>query len=732
MDVREVMDVRKMIHKAWPDWEIVKLLGEGSFGRVYEVERRDLMGVSSAAIKIITIPQKESEINSLYAEGYTPDQTRTYLEKMVKGFGQEIRLMEAVKGTTNIVSIEDYAVIEEPEILKWHILIRMELLTPLYKYTQMHPLGEQDILQLGVDLCSALSVCRQRNIVHRDIKPENVFVNDYGDFKLGDFGVARTMERLTAGFTRTGTYDFMAPEVFNNSLTSTDISAASKVDIYSLGMVLYYLCNKNRIAFVPTEEMPDPSARSEALIQRMRGDSLPAPKNASKDFTRIILKACAFDPQNRYSSAEEMRLELMRLLNPPYKTDNQPIYTTTGTVRMDAPSTNNDSQRFTPIDHHTHERDKIPQRKSVSDSIPSKKDDSPNKSKKTWVVIAVAIVALCLTGTYLIFGNRLSPSPSSTTTESTDTSIPTASPELSAVPTATRNQVEFSDSRVESAVLASLEKTDGIIYQDELEKVTTLKLGETGLTDLSDLAKLPNLRKLHLYKNGIRDISALEGLTQLEGLELSGNEISDISPLSGLTNLKTLSLIHNQVNDLSPLASLNQLKRLYLMSNRIDDISALASLGELRELDIQENDDIRDLSPLTSLTKLEKYSGPECAWPTGSDKVILGVFPEGTDSTMAEAFTAALAQANVQTYATVMLNREYSAMAWKYFLENSAQDRRVEAICLLPFEDVDYSEAKAKAVQNGCALHILSAQTPKQLFDEVCSLYGLTGVNNPY
>ena len=90
-----------------------------------------MVGVSRAAIKMVSIPRDASEIHDLRLQGLNKQQTRTYLEKLVKDFGAEIRTMEAVKGYTNIVSIEDYVVVEQPAVPQWHVLIRMELLKPM-------------------------------------------------------------------------------------------------------------------------------------------------------------------------------------------------------------------------------------------------------------------------------------------------------------------------------------------------------------------------------------------------------------------------------------------------------------------------------------------------------------------------------------------------------------------------------------------------------------------------
>ena len=74
------------------------------------------------------------------------------------------------------------------------------LLTPLYQHLREHPLSEEDVIRLGIDLCRALEICQKYNIIHRDIKPENIFYSEQGSFKLGDFGIARQLEAVEGRF----------------------------------------------------------------------------------------------------------------------------------------------------------------------------------------------------------------------------------------------------------------------------------------------------------------------------------------------------------------------------------------------------------------------------------------------------------------------------------------------------------------------------------------------------
>ena len=182
-----------------------------------------------------------------------------------------------------------------------------------------------------------------------------------------------------------------------------------------------------------------------------------------------------------------------------------------------------------------------------------------------------------------------------------------------------QEMVRFNDKILESAIVAALsgvsvcspgematsdemEVSNGIMVED-LSGLTSLCVGNKGVSDLSGLEYCTNLTILNLDRNRISDISVLSSLTNLTVLGLAGNQVSDISSLATLKDLEYLYLGENQISDVSSLRSLNSLSVLSIYSNQISDISPLSSLAELALLDIRDNQ-INDISPLASLDKL--------------------------------------------------------------------------------------------------------------------------------
>ena len=291
----------------WAEWETVRVIGRGSFGTVYEIRRRLVDGtVETAAMKVITLPQNPGDVEELRGEGYDDESITATFQSHLKSIVAEYTLMRKLDGSANVVNCKDIRYIQHDDGMGWDIFIRMELLTPLLKALPEN-VPEETVVRLGRDIASALVLCRKHSIIHRDIKPQNIFISDNADYKLGDFGIAKTVEK-TMGGTKIGTYKYMAPEVYNNQ------PYGSGADIYSLGLVLYWLLNERRMPFMPLPPAKILAGQDEQARQRrLSGEKLPPPAHGSLELKRIVLKACAYDPKDRYHTADEMLEELNRL-----------------------------------------------------------------------------------------------------------------------------------------------------------------------------------------------------------------------------------------------------------------------------------------------------------------------------------------------------------------------------------------------------------------------------------
>lgn len=292
----------------WGEWEIKDLIGEGTFGAVYRAEKNEYGNTYVSAIKHISIPDKGFTVESLISEGYASDagSAKQYFDTLRDHIISEINFCYTLRGNSNIVSYEDHCIIPKKDGVGYDIFIRMEYLTALTKYMKTGGISEDDVIRIGIDICSALMVIDAHHILHRDIKPANIFVNPMGVYKLGDFGESKVLSGASVGMTVRGTYAYMSPEI------SRGQKANITADIYSLGLVMYRLLNGNRSPFIPVDAPQINSQMQEqANIRRFGGERLPLPAYCTDhELCDVIMKACEYNPGDRWENPEDMKDEL--------------------------------------------------------------------------------------------------------------------------------------------------------------------------------------------------------------------------------------------------------------------------------------------------------------------------------------------------------------------------------------------------------------------------------------
>lgn len=291
----------------WRDsgYEIDEKLGQGSYGAVYRMVRnKGAENESFSALKVISRELDENLVRTEFGGDW--EKARRMFARMFNKAVKEISILESLAGEEHIVQIKGSCIVKMPEENYCRLYIQMEYLKDLWKdLQQKEKTDQEEVIRLGIEICEALEICHKRGMIHRDIKPGNIMVADDGTFKLGDFGVAR--EWVDGSMTVAGSLPYVAPEVVFTA--KYDKSA----DIYSLGMVLYYLLNGMQ---GPFSELDDPEER---ITRRLRcTDPLPGPAGAFPGMQKIILKACAHNPKERYASATEMKKDLLKVQKCPY------------------------------------------------------------------------------------------------------------------------------------------------------------------------------------------------------------------------------------------------------------------------------------------------------------------------------------------------------------------------------------------------------------------------------
>jgi len=280
------------------NWSVVGCLSEDYLTATYEMARLDMPRLKHTTMKAIEIMRDPAADISGNANAW---------ETMLSSALEEIHILYQNKGNPYIIDYFDHAELNitnaSGTIVGCHLLIRMELLPSLDQKISLEGcLTESEIVRLGTDILNGLKICHDKGIMHRDIKIENIFVSSR-NYKLGNFGVIKFFEDINRVRIIYCSCENVAPEICNGE----NYSFAS--DIYSLGLVLYTLLNKNQYPFVST----DASCIDYSGIRRrrLRGEPLHKLPTRSAALSKVILKACEFNPEHRYQNAGEMLDDLL-------------------------------------------------------------------------------------------------------------------------------------------------------------------------------------------------------------------------------------------------------------------------------------------------------------------------------------------------------------------------------------------------------------------------------------
>ncbi len=269
---------------AFPQLEIVELLGQGGMGTVYKARQTNLD--RPVALKII---RPEAADDPAFAER----------------FNREARTLARLSHA-NIVAVHDFGEVALSETedndaaprTLYYFLMEYVDGANLRQLIRGGQLESEQALAIIPQICEALQFAHDEGVVHRDIKPENILVDTKGRVKIADFGLARLVASSPEDFTLTGTHQvmgtprYMAPEQMSGSH-----AVDHRADIYSLGVVFYEMLTGE----VPLGQFDPPSKK--------------APVDGRLD--EIVLRALATEPERRFQQADEMKSSVEKLSSYP-------------------------------------------------------------------------------------------------------------------------------------------------------------------------------------------------------------------------------------------------------------------------------------------------------------------------------------------------------------------------------------------------------------------------------
>src|SRR5581483_11281667 len=275
-------------------YRVFRLIGEGGMGAVYEAEQDHPR--RTVAVKVL---------KSVFAA-----------PGVQQRFAQESEVLGRLQHP-NIARI--YEAGSAPTDLGPQPYFAMEFIRglSLLEYASQNRLGIPQRVQLMIKVCEAVNYAHQCGVIHRDLKPSNILVDNVGEPKILDFGVARLVDseinltHQTNVGDLVGTLAYMSPE----QLLADPLLLDTRSDVYSLGVVLYELLGERR---------PYEITRQWTDAARVISEEEPLPLSAVNrafqgDLEIIVAKALEKDKSRRYASAADMAADLHRFM------EDQPI-----------------------------------------------------------------------------------------------------------------------------------------------------------------------------------------------------------------------------------------------------------------------------------------------------------------------------------------------------------------------------------------------------------------------
>ncbi len=260
------------------EWKISSLISENNECEVYKATKKEFDGtVTNAKISYVSLSKG------------------AYDSENVDFINDEAAFLKNLSKTPDMFNYIDIVANNNPAKEKIELFIISEDLKTLADVISSKSLTEAEIVDFGIQLSTILEKLEQDNIFHGNINPENIFITADGKYKLGGFSDFEG---------KISDMSFVAPEIQKKE--NPDFTT----DIYSLGLIMYYMCNNNKLPFEN-----ESTSKDNAIKQRFEGKSVSAPQNGNEKLKSVIVIACQANNSNRWKNAGNIKNALTAIRN---------------------------------------------------------------------------------------------------------------------------------------------------------------------------------------------------------------------------------------------------------------------------------------------------------------------------------------------------------------------------------------------------------------------------------
>lgn len=247
-------------------------------------------------VKIISVPASQKQLDALLLTGAYKDAgaAAEYFKELAEDTVKEARLLQQIAKLEGFLSYEGWQIVPmEDNEIGYDVYLLGSYKRSLEKFLRRNTITHLSAVNLGIDLCSALSLCRRAGFIYTDLKPSNIFISGQREFRIGDLGFAKLSAMKYTSLPSKYISRYTPPELHDPLSTLNPT-----VDTYAVGMILYQIYNNGTLPFA-----------TKAPLRY-----LPTPLNADYEMAEIIQKACDPNPRKRYQTPIEMGQALVSYL----------------------------------------------------------------------------------------------------------------------------------------------------------------------------------------------------------------------------------------------------------------------------------------------------------------------------------------------------------------------------------------------------------------------------------
>ena len=247
-------------------------------------------------VKIISVPASQTKMDALLLTGAYSDKAAalSYFKGLANGIADEKRILDNLSQLEGFVPFEACQIVPMEDESGYDVYLLSPYRRTLERRMTKKPMTQLAAVNLGLDLCAALAVCRRSGYMCIDLKPSNIFVEGDTEYKIGDLGFVKLSSLKYAS----------VPDMYRSSYTAPEAEDAfaalnETMDIYAVGLILYQIFNGGTLPFTGSKA---PNEKFEA------------PALADAEMAAIILKACDPDPAERWLDPVQMGQALVNYM----------------------------------------------------------------------------------------------------------------------------------------------------------------------------------------------------------------------------------------------------------------------------------------------------------------------------------------------------------------------------------------------------------------------------------